>query len=62
MIPEYINTEVEVATKSIKGFTQETRFLSKTTGLEQLVPISMTDSGACANPMYGDGIWTLKSL
>lgn len=22
MIPEYINTEVEVATKSIKGFTQ----------------------------------------
>lgn len=61
MVPEYINTEVEVATKSIKNFTQ-VRNLTKIAGLEQLVPISMSDSGARSNPMYGDGIWTLKSL
>lgn len=52
MAPEYINTEEEVAAKTTNSLTQVRNqiFLSKTTGLEWLVPISTSDHGVCANP------------
>lgn len=50
MVPEYVDTKVKVATKSINSLKQETRFLPKTRGLKRLVPISIC--GVRANPMY----------
>lgn len=62
MVPEYINTEKEVATKSINSLTQaRNQILIKDHRTGTASSISMSDSGVCANPMYADGIWTLKS-